>query len=127
MNHLKSSFALWLGMLAVCLLPVGAPAAWSSPSGIVGQIDAPALDWNVEVFSAGTGKELADVQADANGCFAVNLPPGNYLLTPIGTPPPPTPGHPMPMFIVLGPSAAVTVTRNHYTYVVLPLEASTPN
>jgi len=120
MKNLKSQLNFWIGLLAVCLLPISAPAAGQSQSGIMGQIDAPGLVWTVEVFSA-SGVELVNLHTDKHGLFEVNLSPGTYFLTPIGTPPPTSPGHPMPMFIIEGPSTKVTVVKNKFTHVVLPV------
>ena len=120
MKNLKSAFTAWIGLLALCLLPLAAPARGSAPaSGIIGQIDSSGLQWTVEVFSD-TGVEIAALQPNPKGFFEIVLPPGNYVLTPIGCPYPPTPGHPMPMFILVGPSQNVTVVKNQFAHVVLP-------
>jgi hypothetical protein len=120
MKNLKSVFTMWIGLLALCLLPLAAPARGNPlASGIIGQIDSSGLQWTVEVFSS-TGEEIATLQPNGKGAFEIVLPPGTYVLTPIGCPYPPKPGHPIPMFVLVGPAQTVTVVKNQFTHVVLP-------
>jgi len=120
MKNLKSRLTAWIGLLAVCLWPMGAPAAGHHQSGIIGHVGERGMSDGWTVVVSENGKVIADLQTGRDGFFEVDLPPGNYVLTPFYYPPPARPGHPTPDFVIEGPSTPVTVVKNRFTFVVLP-------
>lgn len=116
--HLK--LTLWLGLLAVCLLPVGGWAADQRPSGVRGFVESP--NWTVEAYPVG-GEYPSFAQPDQDGFFELDLAPGQYVLTPFTFQGPVvSPGEPVPNFISLvqGPSKTVTVSPGRFDHVLLP-------
>jgi hypothetical protein len=55
---------------------------------------------------------------EAQGIFRVNLKPGAYRVQSLYVPHP-GPGQPVPALIIQGVSKAVTVRRNHFTFIEL--------
>jgi hypothetical protein len=126
MKNIKMRVITWIGLLAVCLLPIGARAAEHYQSGIYGLVDA--TNWSVEVCSE-SGKVIAYVPTDGDGFFVVDLKPGNYVLTPFDIYIPVVgPGQATPNFVsvINGPSKTVKVVRNRFTFVKLPVEVPFP-
>jgi hypothetical protein len=127
MKDITSRLTAWIVLLfAVCLLPIGAQAAKNHGAGVVGRVDEQGMSgfWTVTVFS-NSGNVIADPQVERNGFFAVELPPGNYVLRAFFAPNP-VPGQPFPNFVLTGPSVPVTVLRNRVTVVVLPIALRVP-
>jgi hypothetical protein len=126
MNNFKTTLITWIGLLAVCLLPMELPAAGHHPSGVIGQVDKPAgfvSTWIVAV-SSDSGTFIEFVPTDEDGFFAVDLRPGKYVLTPQLAPP--APGQPIPNIVMISPSTKVTVKRNHFSFVELPTSDDVP-
>ncbi len=124
MKNIKTRLAAWIGLLAVCLLPLGARAAEQQKSGIIGLVET--HNWTVEVYSESNNVDIY-VQPDRDGFFKVDLQPGNYVLTPITIHlfPPAGPGQVQSNVagvIVRGPSRVVKVVKNRFTLVGLPTE-----
>ena len=117
MKNIKMRFIAWIGLLAVCLLPIGAQAAEHYKSGIIGSVEDPGVyNWAC-VFD---GKNTIEVPIDADGSFVVDLKPGKYVLTPVYIPVY-VPGQPFPNFILGGPPIPVKVTGHHFTFVEIPV------
>jgi hypothetical protein len=113
MKSIKSKLIAWIGVLSVCLLPIGTQAAGHHQSGIIGQIEQVPGPWNVRVVSE-SGKLVANIQADENGFFEADLKPGTYVLTPYilsidGS------------GALLGVSTPVAVEKKEFTTVELPI------
>jgi hypothetical protein len=126
MKNIKMVLITWIGLLAVCLLPIEAQAAGHHPSGVIGQVDKPAgfvSTWIVSVISD-SGAFIEFVPTDEDGFFVVDLIPGKYVLTPQLAPP--APGQPMPNIVMNYPSTKVTVKANHFTFVELPISHNLP-
>jgi len=109
---------LWMGLLAACLPPTVVRAQGHQghhQSGISGQVERVILfhDWNVSIVSD-TGDFVADFPTQEDGNFAVNLKPGSYVLTAY-----------IPDFgaqgTLYGPSVQVTVEKQQFTSVFLPI------
>lgn len=116
MKSLNSKLAVWIGLFAVCLMPMAAAAA--GPSGVVGLVEEGSLrGWTVSV-SADNNTFITSVHTDQDGFFRLNLKPGNYVLTPFYVPHPGR-GQPVPNFVVMGPSKSVRVANQHFVFVVL--------
>ena len=98
----------WIGLLAVCLLPIGARAAEHYNSGIIGLVDTNVYN----TIWVSNGHEVVTVPVDTDGFFEVDLKSGIYVLTPlsVGVVNPvwgPPSGAPIP----------VKVTGHHFTLV----------
>jgi len=120
MKNIKMRLFTWIGLLAVCLLPIAAQAGGHHPSGVViGRVDKPAglvSTWIVAVVSD-SGTFIEFVPTDEDGLFVVDLIPGKYVLTPELAPP--APGQPMPNIAIIYPSTKITVKANRFTFVEL--------
>lgn len=122
MKNIKTRLAAWIGLLAVCLLPIGAGAADQQTSGICGLVEAP--NWHVRVYSE-VNNVLVYAQPDREGFFKVDLQPGVYVVTPITIYVPAVgPGQALPNFVmeIPGPSRTVKVAKNRFAFVVLPVK-----
>jgi hypothetical protein len=119
MKKIKMRLIAWIGLLAVCLLPIGAQAAEHYQSGIIGFVDGTGI-WNVAVLSAGDSGTSISVRTDRHGMFMVDLKPGNYVLTPFSFPILVGGGQGMSQLLTVGPSTPVTVIKRRFTTVVLP-------
>ena len=123
-NTLKSRFQFWLGLLLLCLLPLSArPAVTTPPAGIIGHVQGHGI-WVVTVSTL-AGKTLDSQPTDQFSNFKVTLPPGKYVLQPIFYPPV-IPGQPTPDYVIAGPTKIVTVLKNRYTYIILPTALPLP-
>jgi hypothetical protein len=112
MKNIKSRLSTWIGLLAVCLLPVGARAAEHYQSGIIGLVEE-TNTWNtIRVFD---GKMPILVPIDADGLFVVDLKPGRYVVTPLFIPVAVPITFPVPPSY--GTSIPVKVTGHHFTFV----------
>jgi hypothetical protein len=129
MKNMESKLGKWIGLLAVCLLPMGARAAdhyhlpsmgarWveHDQSGIIGLVEEPNL-WNTMEIS--DGRESIAVPIDADGFFGVELKPGRYVVTTYYFPVY-VPGEPFPNFIAYGTPITVTVRAHRFTFVEIP-------
>lgn len=126
MKNIKTILITWIGLLAVCLLPIAAQAAGHHPSGVIGQVDKPVgfvSTWIVAV-SSDSGTFIEFVATDEDGFFIVDLIPGKYVLTPQLAPP--APGQPIPNIVMISPSTKVTVKPNHFSFVELPTSDNLP-
>jgi hypothetical protein len=113
MKNIKMRLITWVGLLAVCLLPIAARAAEHSHSGIVGLVDETNA-WNqIEISN---GSWTIWVPIDVDGSFEVDLKPGTYVLTPYFIPVY-VPGQPVPNIIVSGTPITVMVTKHRFTFV----------
>jgi hypothetical protein len=115
MKNIKMRLITWIGLLAVCLLPLGARAAEHYQSGIIGLVEA-TNTWNtIRVFD---GRNPILVPIDADGLFVVDLKPGRYVVTPLFIPV----ASPIlnPVFPSFGTSITVRVTGHHFTLVEIP-------
>jgi hypothetical protein len=124
MKNINLKLTLWLGLLAICLLPAGVRASDQPQSGIIGFVESPY--WSVEAYPIGS-EYPTFAQADQDGLFELDLKPGKYSLTPFTFQAPiGVPGQPTPNFITIiqGPSKTVTVVPGRFRYVLLP---TTPN
>lgn len=128
MSAMKDStcrFVIWMGLLAVYLLPMGISAQMFQedrhrPSGVIGRvIDAQGFNTSVAV-STDAGVPLTGVETDENGFFVMELQPGNYVLRAVAAPKP-TPGGALPNYLILGPTIPVTVKKGRFTIVQLPI------
>jgi hypothetical protein len=116
MKKIKSRLSIWIGLLAVCLLPVGARAAEHYNSGIIGLVEPPYI-WNsIVVFD---GRNSIGVPIAADGSFEVDLKPGRYVLTP-NYAPGFGPGQPLSNLVARGNPITVRVTNHHFTLVEIP-------
>jgi hypothetical protein len=79
MKNIKTGLITWIGLLAVCLLPIGARAAEHYQSGIIGQVEAPGI---YNVIGVSDGRNTTPVLVEPDGFFVVDLKPGDYVLTP---------------------------------------------
>jgi len=108
MKNIKMRVITWSGLLAVCLLPIGARAAEHYRSGIIGLVDTNVYN----TIWVSDGSKLVTVPIDADGFFEVDLKPGRYFLTPLfNEPAVPTWGPPR------GAPIPVKVTGHHFTFV----------
>jgi hypothetical protein len=115
MKNIKMRLITWIGLLAVCLLPLGARATEHYQSGIIGLVET-TNTWNtVRVFD---GRNPILVPIDADGLFVVDLKPGRYVVTPLFIPV----ASPVldPIFPSYGTSIPVMVTGHHFTLVDIP-------
>jgi hypothetical protein len=117
MKNIKMRLITWIGLLAVCLLPIGARAEQHFLSGIIGLVDATNA-WNTIAVSE--GRRTIWVPIDVDGSFKVDLKPGSYVLTPYLIPVY-VPGQPFPNLIGFGTSIRVMVTRHRFTFVEIPV------
>lgn len=122
-----------MGLLTVGLLPIGVSAQtfqdyYHQPSGVIGRVTTgfrsitglmDDSDTGVTVSTV-TGVYVTGVETFENRTFIVNLPPGNYLLQ-ASSIPKSIPGRPTPNYVTLGPSIPVTVKKDRFTMVRLPL------
>ena len=115
-----------LGLLTVCLLPIGAPAQvlqghQHPSSGVIGRVTGSMGDFDTGVIiSTVAGVSVTSVETIENGAFIVGLPSGNYVLRVIASPKP-VPGGATPNYLILGPSIPVTVRKDRFTIIKLPL------
>ena len=118
MKKIKMRVITWIGLLAVCLLPISARAAGHYQSGIIGQVETPGAYNVIEVFD---GRNSIAVLVETDGFFVVDLKPGRYVLTPyfitmVG------PGQATPNNTGLqGAAIRVMVTGHHFTFVEIPV------
>jgi len=88
----------------------------SGISGIIGQIVELPGPWHIRILKEKKkdDKLIADIQADLDGSFEVDLKPGTYILTPY-----------FPSLegsgVLLGASTTVVVEKKEFTIVVLPI------
>jgi hypothetical protein len=109
MKKIKSIFSTWIGLLTVCLLPVGARAEQHFQSGIIGLVDP--NSYNTIWISDGSNLFIS-VPIDADGFFEVDLEPGRYTLKPLFIEPvEPSWGPPY------GAPIQVKVTGHHFKFV----------
>jgi hypothetical protein len=133
MKKFSRILIVWMGLLTVCLLPIGASAQtfqdyYHQPSGVIGRVTTgfrsitgfmDDSDTGVTVSTV-TGVYVTGVETFENGTFIVDLPPGNYVLQ-ASSIPKPLPNGATPNFVMLGPSIPVTVKKDRLTIVRLPL------
>ena len=119
MKNIKIKLITWVGLLVLCLLPIGAQATEHYQSGIIGFVDGTGI-WNVAVLSADDSKTSISVRTDRHGMFRVDLKPGNYVLTPFQNPILVGGGQGVSQLHTVGPSMPVTVAKRRFTTVVLP-------
>jgi hypothetical protein len=119
MKNIKIKLITWIGLLVLCLLPIGAQAAEHYQSGIIGFVDGTGI-WNVAVLSADDSKTSISVRTDRHGMFMVELKPGNYVLTPFSFPILVGGGQGMSQLLTVGRSTPVTVVKRRFATVVLP-------
>jgi hypothetical protein len=122
MKNIKAKLTTWIGLFAVCLLPVGTRAGQHFQSGIIGLLESPGSYNLIEVSD---GKNSIAVQMDRDGFFEVDLKPGRYVLTPYLIPVV-GPGQAYPNIVVTGPSMRVRVTEHHFTFVEIPVQRLLP-
>jgi hypothetical protein len=113
MKNIKIRLTAWIGLLAVCLLPIGARAAEHHKSGIIGQVEVPGL---YNVIGVSDGRNTIPVLVEPDGFFVVDLRPGDYVLTPyffnfLAGPPGP---------VLTGTTIQVRVTGHHFTIIDIP-------
>jgi hypothetical protein len=119
MKNIKMKLITWIGLFAVCLLPVGARAAQHFQSGIIGVVGE-TNTWNtIRVFD---GRKPILVPIDADGFFEVDLKPGKYVLTPLFIPV----ASPVwdPIFPSYGTPIPVVVAAHHFTLVEIGVQLS---
>jgi hypothetical protein len=109
MKNLKMRVITWIGLLAVCLLPIGARAAEHYRSGIIGLVDTNVYN----TIWVSDGKKLVVVPIDADGSFEVDLQPGSYVLMPFLITESVYPAWGPPR----GAPIPVEVTRHHFKFV----------
>jgi hypothetical protein len=112
MKNIKMRVITWIGLLAVCLLPIGARAAEHYQSGIIGQVEVPGA---YNVIGVSNGRSSIAVLVETDGFFVVDLKPGRYVLTPYFYPQ----VGPLNSFLT-GTSIQVMVTRHHFTIIDIP-------
>jgi hypothetical protein len=132
MKKFSRIIIIWMGLLMVCLQPISVPAQrfqenHHQPSGVIGRVITgfhvkgliDDSDTDVTVSTV-TGVYVTSVEAFENGTFIADLPPGNYVLQ-ASSIPKPLPNGATSNHITLGPSIPVTVKKDQFTIVKLPL------